>query len=129
MKVYLFFVALLFVSSSYARFFNCTSLETQKDVLRLQLNQADNLVAIAEIAQMPFSSGQITAEFINVASKVEKDKAGTQSVWFTDHYTERMILKLNIDAKTAQIEVFDTDEWRVTRTEDLRCDFDGDYGH
>lgn len=127
MKTKLFLFTFLFVSAASARFFNCSAVSTQHEVLRVQLNNSDNLIAIAEIAQMPFSSGQMTGEFVNVTGKVKKEKSGTQSVWFADHYTERISLILNIKSKKAQIEVFDTDDWRITRTEDLTCDFDGYY--
>lgn len=120
---------MFFATISYASSFNCSSTKTLRDVLRLDLDKNKNLVAIAEIAQMPFSNGQVVGQFSNVYSKVKIDKAGTQSVWFTDHYTERITLRLNIKLKFAQIEIFDTDEWKVTRSENLKCDFEGYYEH
>lgn len=127
MKSKLFLFTFLFVSSSYARLFNCSSTETEHEVIRVELDNKGKLVSIAEIAQMPFSSGQLVGQFIEVSSKVKVDESETQSVWFANNYTQRITLKLNTVLKTAQIEVFDTDEWQVTRTENLKCDFEGYY--
>jgi len=107
--------------------FRCSSESTQQDVLRLQFNDLNQLIAIAEIAQMPFSSGQIEGNMENVAGKVTADSAGTQSVWFADHYTERITLHINVKERHAFVEVFDTDDWMVRRIETLKCDFEGFY--
>lgn len=123
----LFSLVMFSMTFAQARTFRCSLLETQHDVLRLEIDQKNNLTRIAQIAQLPFSGGNIEGELEDVKSKVSKDSDGTQKVWFSDHYTERITLILNVEKKTASIEVFDVDEWRVTRTQELRCDFEGYY--
>lgn len=120
-------IAQIAAQAGVAKNFRCSSASSQKDVLRLKLNDANQLVGIAEIAQMPYSSGQIEGAMESVAKKVGTDATGSQVVWFADHYTERIILHLNLRDKHAFIEVFDTDDWMVRRIETLKCDFEGYY--
>lgn len=121
------FLSVIITSFAEARSFKCSSKQTQHEVLYLKFDSKDNLTDIAEIAQTPFAGADIQDKFENVAGKVIKDIQQTQSVLFTDHYTERMTLKINLVEKLAFIEVFDTDDWQVTRIEELMCDYEGYY--
>ena len=120
-------MAQMIASAGIAKNFRCSSTSSQRDVLRLKLNDANQLVGIAEIAQMPYSSGQIEGAMESVSKKVSTDATGSQVVWFADHYTERITLHLNLKDRHAFIEVFDTDDWMVRRIDTLQCDFEGYY--
>lgn len=126
-KLFVFSIVLFLTSAVQAKTFRCSSLKTEHDVLRLLFNSSNDLISIAQIAQLPFSAEDIESPYESVKSKVTKDASDNQTVEFSMLYTKRITLKINLSQRTASIEVFDTDDWKVTSTQELKCDFDGYY--